>query len=162
MNLKSSFFYYQIDIGKALTYILRVTILLLTIYERYLSLIVIWVCINLVKRKNIESAINAASAQTIHVQVKDMDAAVDYSCSFSERINWSCINATFDIFFFWRFLLSAFFLSTKFMPFVTCFSQEIDRCRLPFMEHCLILSLLIPFIKHFLFNYCTYKRTTSS
>jgi plasmid rolling circle replication initiator protein Rep len=40
-----------------------------------------------VQRKNISSAINAASTQTIHVQVKDMDAAADYSCSISERIN---------------------------------------------------------------------------
>ena len=40
-----------------------------------------------VQEKNIKSAINAASAQTNHVQVKDMNAAADYSCSISERIN---------------------------------------------------------------------------
>jgi hypothetical protein len=95
--------------------------------------------------------------------VKDMDAAADYSCSISERINWSCINTTFDIFvFFWRFLRSVFFLSTKFMPFVICSFQEIDRCRLPFMEHCLILPLLILFVNHFFLNYYIYKPTTSS
>jgi hypothetical protein len=95
-TFEALFLYYQIDIGKALTYILRVTILLQTIYERYLSLIIIWVCINFVektpkvknvRKKNIESAINVASAQTIHMQVKDMNAAADYSCSISDRIN---------------------------------------------------------------------------
>jgi hypothetical protein len=40
-----------------------------------------------VRKKNIESAINVASAQTIHMQVKDMNAAADYSCSISDRIN---------------------------------------------------------------------------
>jgi uncharacterized protein YcgL (UPF0745 family) len=37
-----------------------------------------------VKRKNIESVINAILAQTFHVQMKEMDAAVGYSRSVDE------------------------------------------------------------------------------
>jgi hypothetical protein len=40
-----------------------------------------------VERKHIETAINATSTQAFYMEVKFMDAAVDYSRSVDERMN---------------------------------------------------------------------------
>ncbi len=52
------------------------------------------------KKKNTENAINTVSAQAFHMKVKDINAAVGYSRTVGERMNRSCINSIFDIFFF--------------------------------------------------------------
>jgi len=40
-----------------------------------------------VERKNIETAINATSAQAFYIEVKIMEALVDYSRGVDERMN---------------------------------------------------------------------------
>ena len=65
--------------------------------------------INLVERKNIESAINAASINPFINTAWIICSSIHIFHLYMNSLCWSCINDTFDIFSFDNFLLSAWF-----------------------------------------------------